>query len=173
MSDTTDTRIYREIEAAKALRLSLGADADDAELLEGMIEGETSLMEMIDAVLDLIERDKELIDGMASREQELKDRKERVRYRQSGRIAKIEQAMLIFGERKLERPDATIYMAKNPVKMVITDEELVPTQFWKRGDPQLDKTGLKEALKGLAETDEPIPGVVLEASPDTLRIRRK
>lgn len=173
MSTYAEDRIAREIDAAKALRASLGADAEDADLLADMIEGETSLYELAAQVLDAIDRDQELMDGIAAREQELKDRKERIRYRQAGRKAKIEQALLIFGERKMELPEATLSLSKRAPKLLITDESAIPSQFWKRGDPVLDKAGLTAHLKALAPTDEAVPGAALEPSPDTLTIRRK
>lgn len=166
-------RISREIDAAKALRIALGADAEDADLLAGMIEGETSLYEMVGQVLDAIDREQELIDGITMREQELKDRKERIRYRQAGLKAKIEQALMIFGERKIELPEATLSLSKRAPKLQITDESAIPSQFWKRGDPVLDRSGLTAHLKALTDTDETVPGCALDPSPDTLTIRRK
>ncbi|WP_158085673.1 siphovirus Gp157 family protein [Henriciella aquimarina] len=168
-----DDAIARQIEAAKALKAALGADAEDAELLHDMIEGETDLFEMIDGVVDAIGQDKELLEGIAAREKDLRDRKERIKYRMEGRKAKIEQAMIILGDRKLERPEVTLSLSKRADKLVIENESDVPTQFFKRQDPVLDKKGLTAALKALTETDEPIPGARLEPSPDTLSIRSK
>jgi hypothetical protein len=173
MADTyAADRISREIEAAKALKASLGVDAEDAELLADMVEGETSLFELLTRVLDAIEREDELINGIAAREAQLKERKERIRYRQAGLKAKVEQAILIFGE-KVELPEATLYLSKRGPKLLITDEAAIPSQFWKRGDPTLDKAGLLAHLKKLQPGDEPLPGCELEPSPDTLNIRKK
>lgn len=167
------SQIGAEIEAAKALRLALGSDADDAELLSDMIEGETSLFEMIDLVLDVIQQDQELLDGITSRMDALRDRKERIRYRQAGRKAMIEQAMSIFGERKLERPEATLSLSKRADRLEIYDESEIPSQFFKRSDPVIDKKSLMDALKGLSPEDDAIPGARLTPSPDSLTIRRK
>lgn len=168
-----DTSINREIEAARALKASLGVDADDAELLADMIEGETSLYELAAIVVDSIAKDQELIDGIVSRESQLKERKERIRHRQNGRKAKLEQALMVFGERKMELPEATLSLSRRAAKLIIYDEAQVPTQFWKRGDPVLDKTGLTAHLKQLSEEDGEVPGARLEPSPDTITIRRK
>lgn len=165
-------RIAREIEAAKALKAALGADAEDADLLEGMIEGETSLFEMLALVLDAVEREEELLSGIAARENVLKERKERIRYRQAGLKAKIEQAILIFGE-KVELPEATLSLSKRAPKLLITNESQIPSQFWKRGDPVLDKAGLTAHLKALQPGEGDVPGCELQPSPDTLTIRRK
>lgn len=168
-----EAKISREIEAAKTLKLALGADADDAELLADMVEGETSLFELAAIVVDGIAKDQELIDGIVSREGQLKERKERIRHRQNGRKAKLEQALLVFGTRKMELPEATLSLSARADKLVIYDESQVPSQFWKRGDPELDKASLKAHLKALGIDDDPVPGATLEPSPDTITIRRK
>lgn len=171
MADTAEHRIASEIEAARALKLSLGADADDEELLAGMVEGETSLFELAGRVVDAIMQDEELVAGIAARESILKDRKARIKRRITARKAKLEQAILIFGE-KMELPEATIFLRNNADKMIVTAEEEIPSQFYKRGDPVLDMKGIKDALKALTEADEPIPGVMLQASPRSIQIRK-
>lgn len=154
--------IPREIEAAKALKIALGTDSEDLELLHDMIEGETELFEMMDGVVDHIQRDDELLTGIAAREHDLKERKTRIKSRQSRLKAMIEQVFLILGEKKIERPEVTLSMRKNPDKVIITKESDIPTQYWKVGDPTLNKKELNAAVKALSEADEPIPGVAIE-----------
>lgn len=170
----TDTNYAaREIQAAQALKVALGSDAEDSELLHDMIEGETSLFEMIDALADLIAEDQEMLDGIATREHDLKERKARLKSRQSQRRAMIEQSMTILETKKIERPEATLSLARRADKVIIEHEEQVPSQYWITGDPKLDTKSLREAVKGLAPDDETIPGVRLEPQPSTLTIRRK
>lgn len=166
------TRINAEIEAAKALKLALGEHAEDGDLLQDMIEGQTSLFEMIDAVVDQIGKEQELIDGIQKRQDELAARKERIRYRQAGFKAMIEQAMTIIETKKLERPEATLSLSKRADKLVIYDEAEVPAQFFKRQDPVIDKKSLTAALKAIDDPRDAIPGARLEPSPQTLTIRR-
>lgn len=168
-NSVSDDRIAREIEAARTLRDALGADADDAELLHDMVEGETSLFEMIDGVINLIREDQEVLDGIAARKKDLETRKERIEFRQSKRKAKIEQALAIFGERTLQRPEITLTLKRNPARLVINDESEIPSQFYKRGEPKLDKAGLKRCLK----EGEAVPGAALEPAPDTLTMRTR
>lgn len=166
------SKINAEIEAAKAVRLALGAMAEDDELLRDMIEGQTSLFEMIDAVVDRIGQEQELIDGIQKRQEELAQRKDRIRYRQAGLKAMIEQAMQIMDAKKLERPEATLSLSKRAPKLVIYDEAEVPSQFFKRQDPVIDKKSLTAAIKAIDDPRDDIPGARLEASPQTLTIRR-
>lgn len=165
--------IPREIQAAKALKLALGADAEDLELLHDMIEGETELLEMVDGVVDHIQRDQELLDGIAAREHDLKERKTRITSRQGRLRAMIEQVFVILEQKKIERPEVTLSISKRADKIIITEEGEIPTQYWKPGDPVLDKKSLNAAAKNLTDEDEPIPGIRLEPQPPSLTIRRR
>ncbi len=169
MSEVAEDLISREIEAARTLKEALGADAEDAELLSDMIEGETGLFELVDGVVELINQDQEVLDGIANRQKDLSDRKERVAWRQSKRKAKLEQALAIFSEKSIQRPEVTLTLRSNPDKLVIHDEAEIPSQFYKRGEPKLDKVGLKRVLK----EGETVPGATLEPAPQSLQMRPK
>lgn len=161
----------KELAAAHAMRQSLGTD--DLDLLSDMIEGETSLFEMMDFVLEKIGEDQELLDGISARKDRIDTRRIRIERRQKLLKAILEQSLTILERDRVERPEATISLRKNQDKLVINEESEVPTQFWKAGDPRLDKANLKAALKGLEEGDEPIPGASLEPQPRTIQIRTR
>lgn len=161
-----EQRIAAEIEAAKALRIALGDEASDEELYHIAIDGQTSLNEMIDAIYEHIQQDQELLDGIKARESELSERKTRIKDRQDYRRAKIEQALLIYGE-KIERPEATFSLAQRQAKVIVTDEHAIPSDYWKL-TPELDREKLRRDL-----ADQAIPGALLNNAPQTLTIRRK
>lgn len=164
---TAEARVAAEIEAAKALREALGSDADDQELLADMVEGQTSLFEMVDAIYAAMRDDQMLIDGIKAREDELAKRKRRLSDRYNWRKAKIEQALMVF-EESIERPEATFTLARRPAKTIVTDEALIPSGFWEM-KPKLDLKALGDALK----SGEPVPGAVLSNQTSTLSIRTK
>jgi hypothetical protein len=156
-----------EIQAAQALIESLGQDADDAELVQDMIEGETNLYELIDRTYNAIREDQEMIDGISKREDELAVRKTQTQKRIDWRKAKIEQALLIFND-KITRPEATFSLRKNQPILEIEDESNIPTSFWKeKTEVKLDKTSLKNALKEGAKID----GAKLIEKPKSLSVR--
>lgn len=159
-------KISREAEAAAALRDMLGKDAEDAELLNDMIEGETSLFEMIDALLNYHFQDVELISGITERENALAVRKKRIQNRIEFRRAKLEQALAIYGE-KIERPEATLSLVKRKASLIVTEESEIPSEYWKQQKPKLNEAALKAALKD----GKQIPGVTLNNSPETVTIR--
>ncbi|WJR66994.1 siphovirus Gp157 family protein [Neorhizobium sp. CSC1952] len=163
-----------QIEAAKNLLSGLRDQGieDDAELVADTIEGETNLMEAIDAALSEIDECEILIAGLDekikafdARKKAQKDRAERVR-------ALIEQALVMTDQTSLKLPSATISLAKRAPGLVITNEADIPTRFWieqERPAPKLDKKALAEALKA----NEEIPGATLDSGSLSLTVRRR
>jgi hypothetical protein len=76
MSDASHV-LRRQTEAAKRLLASLreSGDADDQEIVETAIEGETSLLEAIAAAMDANDEDDILIVGIKAKEETLSDRR--------------------------------------------------------------------------------------------------
>jgi hypothetical protein len=195
--------LHRSIEAAKALRLELArmlqlgddASADDLQALQDTFEGETTLDAEIRAAVLAIEEDEIFVTGIKAREADLKARRLRLEKRIETTRGLIEQAMTIAQWAKYEMDIGTVTLANAAPKVEIDQESEIPTQFWKRADPTLDRAGLgkvlKERQKALdaakalkdqearaaallrVETDFPtIPGAHLEAGGKTLTIRR-
>lgn len=202
MNERPDS-LHRSIEAAKALRLELArmlqlgddASADDLQALQDTFEGETTLDAEIRAAVLAIEEDEIFVTGIKAREADLKARRLRLEKRIETTRGLIEQAMTIAQWPKHEMDIGTVTLANAAPKVEIDQESEIPTQFWKRADPTLDKDGLgkvlKERQKALdaakalkdedartaalkrAEEDFPIiPGAHLETGGKTLTIRR-
>lgn len=163
-------RIDREAEAAKGLRESLAKLAEgDEELMLDMIEGQTSLVECIDALLLRGAADKGLAVGIDAVMADLQARKARVEKRIAFDRALIEQAMMIAEIAKLERPAATLSLANRPAAVRIDNEADIPAEFWTAGAPKLDRKALTAALKeGRAVT-----GAALSNAAPSLTVRVK
>jgi hypothetical protein len=164
-------KLHNQIRAATALRESLKATGDDEDLIRDMIEGETSLHEMIDRVVLSMDEDEMLVTGLEARASELSDRKKRLEDRIGRKRAMIEQAMVVGEIQKLERPTFTLSLRKTPPKIIIEDEAAIPSQFWKAASPTLDKKALADALN--AEAAAPIPGASLSNGGISLTKRNK
>lgn len=195
---TTD--LHQSIEAAKSLRLHLarllhGEDGVDEQALNDTFDGETALdAEIRQAVLS-IEEDEIFVNGCKARETELKNRRSRLEKRIEATRGLIEQAMSLANWPNLEMDIGTVSLGKAAPRIEIDEESAIPTQFWKRQEPTLDKAGLGKVLrerqkaadaitkiktpeerasafKKLDEEMPPIPGCHLETSGVTLTIRR-
>ena len=169
MSDA-EHKLHRQISAAVALKHSLReALGDDDETMRDMIEGETSLHEMIERVVMSMDEDEMLVTGISSRIDELTQRKKRIEDRIGSKRAMVEQAMLIGEIDRLERPSFTLSIRKVPPKAEITDESLIPSVYWETQPPKLNKRELLSALKDKQD----IPGATLSNGGVALQIRTK
>lgn len=170
MADGMHNDMVRALEAAKVLKFNLKDDADDLELLSDMVEGETSLFEMMETVYNAIKEDEEIINGIKIRADELTRRRNRYQMRMDRRKAMLLQAISIL-DQKVTLPSVTLSKRKGQMLLKVSDEGEIPTQYFKRPDPELDKSALKAALKALTDKDEPIPGAHLERGADSLNMR--
>jgi len=180
----------REMQALDALKLALADEIrDDPDFLLDLAEGETSLFEVIDALVSADALDAGLIEGVELAQRNLGYRKERFETRTARRRALLEQAMMMLEVKKLERPAATLSLANRKPKVEVTDESAIPSEFFK-SEPKLDKKALNAAVEAImaqreaefaaakAESREPAPpplpdGVTLGNGSQSITIRRK
>lgn len=157
----------KEAEAVARLKQSLGALADDEELLTNTIEGETSLMEAVEKIMTGIDDDQILVNGIKARESELKARRQRIEERIETRKAVIEQALTVAELRTLQCPGYTLTLADRAPKVEIADEAAIPSDYFKT-EVKLDKAAVGKALKA----GEVVPGASLSNAAPSLTIRR-
>jgi hypothetical protein len=197
MTATAARILELEIEAARTLLDGLKAMVGEHEqALYDTFEGETTLDGAIRKTLLANFEDEMCIEGIKVIAEKLKARKERAEKRIEVRRGLIEQAMTLAQWKKKQFDIATVSVSKAAARLEIDDEEEIPTQFWKRADPKLDKVGLgsvlKEREKALIAANEindpkareqalkivdrdhpPIPGAHLETGGVTLTISRR
>lgn len=134
-----------------------------AELMEKMeaavqvkASGIAMYCEKLDAMIDAVDA---TIRKLQARKNALKNRKESLK---EYTLA----AMQTHGIKKIECPECTISIQKNPPSVEVFEERLIPGEYWKQPAPVLDKKALLEDMKeGLV-----IDGCCLKQS-EGLRIR--
>ncbi len=160
--------IQRETEAAKSLLANLrdiGADGDE-EIVKTAIEGETNLLEVIDAALLQAAQDEAAVKALSQLIVQTEARCSRLSRRVDLTKTALASALQAIGERKMERPLATLTIKPTGPSVVITDEQSVPPHFWKKPEPKIDKAELKKALK-----EGPVPGAELSNGGETMQWR--
>lgn len=182
----------KEAQAVAALKdgLRLLGEEGDDQLLADSIEGETSLFEVVDAVIGRIREASIMVEGLEVVIAGLQERKRRHEEAQKRDRALIEQSMSIAGLDKIVRPTATLSLSQRAPSLAVTEESEIPARYWRAGAPTLDKKGLTEALRArhaalaslpegaaereavLAEHPE-IPGATLTNGAPSLTIRIK
>lgn len=162
--------LERQALAARNLRESLTQLGEhDDDLILDMTEGETSLFECVDALLEQNVSDHVLVEGIAKVMADLDARASRIGKRIDTRRALIEQAMLTAEIKKLERPTATLTMANRAPSLRVDDEASIPAEFWTAGQPRLDRKALSAALK----EGRPVAGAALSNAAPSLTVRVK
>ncbi|HMF69699.1 MAG TPA: siphovirus Gp157 family protein [Phyllobacterium sp.] len=172
MSDV-DYALRRETEVAKNLLQALerAGDADDEEIVETAIEGETGLLEAIQAVIDDIDLTEAMVIGLEDKIESFDERKVRLKARIERQRAAIEQAMILTEREKLMLPSATLYLRRNKPGIVVDDPADIPSDFYYMPptEPKLDKKKLKAAL----EDGKQIEGAHLDNGSVSLTVKRK
>lgn len=147
-------------------------DPDDEVLALDTVEGETSLFEVIDAILVRRLATLGMAEGTKAAIGDLKARQKRFEDRANYDRTIIEQAMALAELKTLQRPVATLSMADRKPSLVITTEADIPAKYWNPGDPTLDRKALAADLASLGD-GENIPGATLSNGAPTLSIRTK
>lgn len=167
MSDVSHT-LHREIEAAKTLLANL-ADVigDDAEFAADLVEGETNLNHAIDrAVMQMVD-DRIAMNGLDVVIDELSRRRARIDHRMGLMRAMLSAAMEQAGRKKVEHPAVTLSLRAVPPSVVITDDALIPSTYFKAAEPRLDKKAVLAALKA----KESVPGAELSNGGSTIAVK--
>ena len=184
-----------EAEAARILvdGLKLVQDGDQALLLDA-VEGETNLLEAVDAILDEIDEIEVLVSGLREKEHQFVERRRAMEERLKRFRSLIEQAMAISEQTTLRRATATLTLRKLPPDVVVLAEADIPSDFYVEQPPpppKLNKGALRDALQqralaiksaleikdtsereqALAKIPE-IPGATLNNGGFSLQIRR-
>lgn len=187
--------IHIETEAAKALVHNIRSvmdgfskeDDPDAALM--IAEGETNLLEVIDKAVTRIFDLEDMSDALKTRAQQIGARKKRLDDQADLLRASVHNAMGVIEQRKLELPQATLSLRPTGPKVTVTDEAMIPSDFWKPQPPALDKKALLDALKARVQAvadaaaagdkdlvaklnaAPPIPGAILSNGGESLTIK--
>ena len=127
METTRD--LAREIEAARVLREQLAA-LNDEDLTRDMIEGETSLNEIIASMIRQDGEDAAHVDALKSYADEMDKRKKRIEARIESRRGLLAVALEMAGKSKVETAFGTITRGVTAPKVIVTEESEIPTGFW-------------------------------------------
>jgi hypothetical protein len=166
----TSTGPFRDLIARhKALALALARDFPEAdeETLADTIEGASDLPQLLMAVLRSRSEDLNLAEALRRRLDIMRGRLERLEGRAEQKRVLVSTALQEAGIRKLVAAEFTAYLRPNPSKLIVTDESLIPAEFWIAQQPRLDRQQLLAAVRSGRE----VPGAVLANSELTLAVR--
>jgi len=141
--------------------------ADDEGLRADTLEGETDLHELLTVIEDLEAEAGDMCAAITEREAVLADRRRRFeRKRQAMRMLAL-RVMEVGSVRQVTLPTATLPVLHGRLRPHVTDEAVLPDEFWRISrSPDLKAIGTAVA-DGLT-----VPGVTVTNGASSLAIRR-
>ena len=159
-------------EATLAERIRTELLGDDPKLDErtlfDTLEGATNIMEMLGAAVRAAVYYGHVIEMQKRRKAELELRQERTEAEMYRLRDKVRDIMLRLDIKQLRQDDFTASLRSTPPKVIVTDETLIPVDYWELR-PHLNKQFLLEKLKDGAQID----GAVLSNAGMALAVRTK
>ncbi|MEM7289554.1 MAG: siphovirus Gp157 family protein [Pseudomonadota bacterium] len=170
--------LARDLKAMEAVKASLLELTDDEDTIRDTLEGETDLEGFVRKLMLSIDEDQLILDGIAARVSDLKEREDRYKKSIEWKRTLILQGMQVAEQQTFTLDIATISRRKPPAQLFISDESKLPAKYWVPSDPRLSKSDLKADLKPFKDDDGKlvtpvIDGAHLEDGPEGLTVRRK
>ena len=154
---------------AAQLRDMLGDDFDSETFLD-TLDGETDALDVADRIIARMLDSEALAEAVRGQEAELKARRERIDARADAYRRQLLPLLNAIGEKKLERPRATISRRAGLVSVQITDPASIPSQLQRvKTIAEPDKAAIKAQL----QAGEDVPGAALVYGDDGVTVRVK
>lgn len=143
MRTDAEFRLNKELEEHQVLFTQLADAADgDEGFLADLIEGETTIFDLIEKIdLQIAEADIEA-DGADAQVRRMQERKKRAENRSKRLKQAIKHAMEIAKLTNHKTSISSFIIGAAPIKAIVLQEEDVPLRWWKKPDPVVDQGGL-------------------------------
>jgi len=143
-----ENELHLQKQAAKVLLANFNdLSSEDAEVTTHMIEGETDLLEVIEKVVEEIDLETTHVEALSLQIDRIKRRSDRKKDKIERLKTAISSALELANLKSYETPLAKISIKKVAPKLMVSDEALIPTNYWKPQDPKLDRKQLTADLK--------------------------
>lgn len=158
-----DTNLIAAISADLADMLG---DDFDAETFWDTLDGETDVLDIADRLISQRAEAKALHSAAKAQAKDLTARAQRMEARAHAIDRALFSLLDATGQKKMERPGATVSRRTGSLSVNITDESAVPSQLCKTVVAP-DKTAIKKQI----EAGEIVPGAELVRGPDGVTVR--
>lgn len=152
--------------AAVAAELAPYRDDDDTYL--DTLDGETDVLDILDAEIAAMQADDALAEAILAQEKALKTRRERLEMRAGAHKRNLLMLLSHASLKKAERPLATVSIRPGSLSVRIVDEADIPTQLMRE---KVTRSPDKTAIKAQIEAGETVPGAELVRGENTVSVR--
>lgn len=152
---------------AADLRDMLGDDFDEETFLD-TLDGETDAAEIADRLIVATLDAEAMADAIRAQEADLTARRQRYSARGAAYRRQMLRLLDAMGQKKLERPRATISRRAGLASVEITDEAAIPTQLCK-----IVSSPDKAAIKAQLLAGEAVPGAMIRIGDDGVTVRAR
>lgn len=152
---------------AEEIRSALGDDFD-AEAFLDTLDGETDAADIADRLLAELADAEAMAEAIRGQEADMKARRQRYDMRGEAFRHQLLNLLDAIGEKKIERPRATVSRRAGLPSVQITDEAAIPSQLCKTTVAP-DKVAIKAQLMA----GEAVPGAQIVVGEDGVTVRTK
>ena len=152
---------------AEEIRAALGDDFD-AEAFLDTLDGETDAADIADRLLAELADAEAMAEAIRGQEADMKARRQRYDMRGEAFRRQLLNLLDAIGEKKIERPRATVSRRAGLPSVQITDEAAIPSQLCKTTVAP-DKAAIKAQLMA----GETVPGAQIVVGDDGVTVRTK
>lgn len=156
------------IAAVSSELMDMLGDDFDADTFWDSLDGETDALDIADRILSHMQQDAALAAAAKAQADALAMRAERLGEREKAHKAALLALLDATGQKKLERPLATVSRRTGSLSVRITDETSIPSQLCTvKTTTAPDKTAIKKQI----EAGETVPGAELVRGDDSVTVR--
>jgi len=143
---------------------------DDEGAYADTLDGETSVMDLIDREIAAMQADEALAGAILAQISAMTARRNRLALRAEAHRKNIGLILRHADLRKAERPLATVSLRPGTVSVRIVDEAEIPSQLMRE---KVTRAPDKAAIKAQIEAGVDVPGATLDPGEETISVRVK
>lgn len=144
------------------------ADIDDETLVD-TVEGLSDLPDLLANLVRSALEDRDFCAALRDRTREMQERLSRLHHRANQKRTIVKEAMERAGMKRLVQPDFTLSLSAGAPRLIVSDEAMIPGEYWLPQPDKLDRHAVLTVLKN----GEHVPGAALSNRETRLTVRTK
>jgi len=161
-------KLYEMPRCYEKLYLSMSTDDDvaDEEMVDALSKLDGSFRDKVENCAKVLAQLSASAEGCANEIARLTARKRSRENKAKWLKGYIQECMYAMGMNRIDGDIFRVSIQKNPVSVLIEDEDAVPEEYYVTPDPKISKTAIKESI----DAGNEVPGCSLKQT-ESLRVR--